>query len=543
MQNNYNQWQNQSFQGGGQMSGYSHSNPNQNAIQVNGENNASGYQQQYYNALPMWPMSIVDAESPERIFYEPNINVLYYEVVGIKSEPSPRIKQRAICDGRPIKIKYLKYDERYNREEDAVVTWLTTCGVKIEVTCPRNKLSSKTFIDCLVNSGATQMHGSDSAMRNAARIVSYINDPNRGVDTEMWIIPYNAGWINRRNYIAYSAKPNNLNSGINRNLLLDDCFRAEKSAVYDIIGRLEIFRDESNGIILLAYLVSAFLRPFYKGCGYELKSILLTPDNSSEMSKVLSAFLKIYNTDSDSTDTISNQRELTNILYNHKDDVVILNETSVREDGISKVYGFLTDTVKTGKYSRNENEYKIETMIGYRIRYKIKEYVFITLSIEDVAERTADIFKEKFHLGSKQYYTLKDAICVVLNQNEAATLADIGAYLTKIKEYDLRNKLDRLLGKDYCGKCEIDWNEVLYGKPTLTIFQMSGLNDVKYLLAEFILMDFMRYVKQNGNEEKQCVLWADECQELKNYKHFSMHDILTTNRKFGVNQLCFARNT
>ena len=190
--------------------------------------------------------------------------------------------------------------------------------------------------------------------------------------------------------------------------------------------------------------------------------------------------------------------------------------------------------------SRNEHEYEIETaiaMIGHRIRYKIKENVFITLPVEDVAERTADIFKEKFHLGSTQYYTLKDAICVVLNQNEAATLADIGAYLTEIKEYDLRNKLEQILGKDYYGKCEIDWDEVLYGKPTLTIFQMSGLNDVKYLLAEFILMDFMRYVKQNGNEEKQCVLWADECQELKNYKHFSMHDILTTNRKFGVNAL------
>lgn len=922
MQNNYNQWQNQTFQGGGQMSGYSYSNPNQNAIQVNEENNASGYQQQNdssqgemlsaaaiaekiskiwiepvsHNAPPMPPMSIIDFESPERIGYEPNLNVLYYKVVGIKGEPSPRIKDRAICNGRPIKIEYLKYDERYNREEDAVVTWLTACGKEKKVTCPKNKLSSKTFIDCLVNSGATQMHGSDSAMRNAARIVAYINDPNQGVDAKMWIVPYNAGWVNRRNYIAYSAKPNNLNSGINRNLLLDDCYRDEKSAVYDIIRRLEVFRDESNGIILLAYLVSAFLRPFYKECGYELKSILLTPDNSSEMSKVLSAFLKIYNTNTDSIDTISNQRELTNILYNHKDDVVILNETSVREDGINKVYGFLTDTVKTGKYRRNEHEYEIETtiaMIGYRIRYKIKENVFITLpiededidterlnitdtkdiptfirnfsnyiinnsvnfggrlnenhsyacrkyengkirrlyailstsldivseyfktvtgkdlselckteedvkkvienfsdfnaeydemnaaddfkqmfinmvkkgscsiidpttgkvikkattekfakvyikrwnvyiskedvceylcgnkykkqimkvflselkdigrlranegyyrkleikegddskrkrlicidkdffgklfddmttnggkdyirpyegkmkvevsdeneekmylaldadgianrqilitgvsgsgktigaanivqeylrksvsvitidltdslrpdtipgkfykdnadkiniisvykdgmginilkrkniladgnteteTIEDVAERTADIFKEKFHLGSKQYYTLKDAICVVLNQNEAATLADIGAYLTEIKEYDLRNKLDRILGKDYCGKCEIDWNEVLYGKPTLTIFQMSGLNDVKYLLAEFILMDFMRYVKQNGNEEKQCVLWADECQELKNYKHFSMHDILTTNRKFGVNAL------
>lgn len=896
MQNNYNQWQNQTFQGGGQMSGYSYSNPNQNAIQVNEENNVSGYQQQYYNALPMPPMSIIDFESPERIGYEPNLNVLYYKVVGIKGEPSPRIKDRAICNGRPIKIEYLKYDERYNREEDAVVTWLTACGKEKKVTCPKNKLSSKTFIDCLVNSGATQMHGSDSAMRNAARIVAYINDPNQGVDTETQTIPYNAGWVNGEKYTAYSEKKDNLNSGIYRNLLLEDSLRAEKSVVYDIIRRLEIFRDESNGIILLAYLVSAFLRPFYKDCGYELKSILLTPDNSSEMSKVLSAFLKIYNTNTDSIDTISNQRELTNILYNHKDDVVILNETSVREDGISKVYGFLTDTVKTGKYRRNEHEYEIETaiaMIGYRIRYKIKENVFITLpiededidterlnitdtkdiptfirnfsnyiinnsvnfggrlnenhsyacrkyengkirrlyailstsldivseyfktvtgkdlselckteedvkkvienfsdfnaeydemnavddfkqmfinivkkgscsiidsttgkvikkattekyakvyikrgnvyiskedvceylcgnkykkqimkvflselkdigrlranegyyrkleikegddskrkrlicidkdffgksfdilttntdkdyirpyegkmkvevsdesgekvylaldadgianrqilitgvsgsgktigaaniiqeylrkdvsvitidltdslrpdtipgkfykdnadkiniisvykdgmginilkrkniladgnteteTIEDVAERTADIFKEKFHLGSKQYYTLKDAICVVLNQNEAATLADIGAYLTEIKEYDLRNKLDRILGKDYCGKCEIDWNEVLYGKPTLTIFQMSGLNDVKYLLAEFILMDFMRYVKQNGNEEKRCVLWADECQELKNYKHFSMHDILTTNRKFGVNAL------
>lgn len=254
------------------------------------------------------------------------------------------------------------------------------------MTCPRNKLSSKTFIDCLVNSGATQMHGSDSAMRNAARIVAYINDPNQGVDAKTRTIPYNAGWVNGEKYMAYSEKKDNLNSGIYRNLLLEDSLRAEKSVVYDIIRRLEVFRDESNGIILLAYLVSAFLRPFYKECGYELKSILLTPDNSSEISKVLSAFLKIYNTDSDSTDTISNQRELTNILYNHKDDVVILNETSVREDGISKVYGFLTDTVKTGKYRRNEHEYEIETtiaMIGYRIRYKIKKNVFITLPIED----------------------------------------------------------------------------------------------------------------------------------------------------------------
>ena len=180
MQNNYNQWQNQPFQGGGQMSGYSYSNSNQNAIQVNEENNASGYQQQYYNALPMWPVSIIDVELPERIGYEPNLNVLYYKVVGRKGEPSPRIKDRPICDGRPIKIEYLKYDERYNREEDAVVTWLTACGKEKKVTCPRNKLSSKMFIDCLVNSGATQMHGSDSAMRNAARIVAYINDPQPG---------------------------------------------------------------------------------------------------------------------------------------------------------------------------------------------------------------------------------------------------------------------------------------------------------------------------------------------------------------------------
>lgn len=92
------------------MSGYSYSNPNQNAIQVNEENNVSGYQQQYYNALPMPPMSIIDFESPERIGYEPNLNVLYYKVVGIKGEPSPRIKDRAICNGRPIKIEYLKYD-------------------------------------------------------------------------------------------------------------------------------------------------------------------------------------------------------------------------------------------------------------------------------------------------------------------------------------------------------------------------------------------------------------------------------------------------
>ena len=137
------------------------------------------------------------------------------------------------------------------------------------------------------------MHGSDSAMRNAARIVAYINDPNRGVDAETCLIPYNAGWVNGEKYTAYSEKKNNLNYGIYRNLLLEDSFRAEKSAVYDIIRRLEIFRDKSNGIILLVYLVSAFLRPFYKDCGYELKSILLTPDNSSEMSKVLSAFLKI----------------------------------------------------------------------------------------------------------------------------------------------------------------------------------------------------------------------------------------------------------
>ena len=274
MQNNYNQWQNQTFQGGGQMSGYSYSNPNQNAIQVNEENNASGYQQQNDSSQgemlsaaaiaekisKIWiePVSH-NVELPERIGYDPNLNVLYYKVVGTKGEPSPRIKDRPICNGRPIKIEYLKYDERYNREEDAVVTWLTACGKEKKVTCPKNKLSSKTFIDCLVNSGATQMHGSDSAMRNAARIVAYINDPNQGVDAEMQTIPYNAGWVNGEKYTAYSEKKDNLNSGIYRNLLLEDSLRAEKSAVYDIIRRLEIFRDKSNGIILLVYLVSAFL--------------------------------------------------------------------------------------------------------------------------------------------------------------------------------------------------------------------------------------------------------------------------------------------
>lgn len=127
------------------------------------------------------------------------------------------------------------------------------------------------------------------------------------------------------------------------------------------------------------------------------------------------------------------------------------------------------------------------------------------------------------------------------NSSDGVELEDVCGILEEKKDQSARSllmKLQRISRRNIFTKGNFSWEEVLYGKPTLTIFQLSGLqSEIKKLVSDFIFMDFMYYIMLHGSLDKPCVLWADECQTLNFKKGSPLYDILTLGRKFGVSAM------
>lgn len=175
----------------------------------------------------------------------------------------------------------------------------------------------------------------------------------------------------------------------------------------------------------------------------------------------------------------------------------------------------------------------------------------------DVADRFSDIVAKTLGMGysqrarlygaSMKYY---DEGMVPLN-SENEYFAKLSYSYGKVKKdfhllqyclaeyYDdiSRSVLDKtasLIDKDiFTGKA-VDWNQILYCEPTVTIFDLSGFSDhIQRLIMEFLLWDFWFYTMSFGAKEKPFIAVFDECQNLNQKKNSPIAKILTEGRKFG----------
>ena len=162
----------------------------------------------------------------------------------------------------------------------------------------------------------------------------------------------------------------------------------------------------------------------------------------------------------------------------------------------------------------------------------------------DLADRITDLMTETHRLGQSQQCILSNAITEALSYNnlsDGVELEDVCEILEEKKDQSAKSllmKLQRISRRNIFTNGDFSWKKVLYGNPTLTIFQLSGLqSEIKKLVSDFIFMDFMYYIMLHGSLDKPCVLWADECQTLNFMKGSPLYDILTLGRKFGVSAM------
>lgn len=321
-------------------------------------------------------------ETENRLYYRYNIQENYVVT---------QRRTHCICNGRPIKMIRFKYDPKYKKTDDYCFTWIGVEGREVVVTCPCDQLYNKKFIDILVVNGAASMTGRDSPLKNAGYILSYANSSDK-VERGFIYIPYNAGWMDTEEKYYYYKKritnsiTENNESGADMNLLCCDSEREEVSAARDIIRRIGVFSNKSTGIILLSYLVSAFLRTFYNNCGYVLNSILVVNDKCQETEKVLSSFLQIYNTGSDVLEVLSKEKSVEDILYVHKDDIIIFKEGAARGSEAYKAKKHLVDAVSSKRYRIGKKSYTTDSsvvVIGNDITFEFEKKYFNIFPLTD----------------------------------------------------------------------------------------------------------------------------------------------------------------
>ncbi|MGM0409822.1 MAG: DNA phosphorothioation-dependent restriction protein DptH [Bacillota bacterium] len=81
---------------------------------------------------------------------------------------------------------------------------------------------------------------------------------------------------------------------------------------------------------------------------------------------------------------------------------------------------------------------------------------------------------------------------------------------------------------------DFSWDEIVQNDGRVSVIQLSGFSqDIKLLIAEFLLWDLWYYKKQNGSEQKPLSLVIDEAQNLDHSSKSPTAKILTEGRKFG----------
>ena len=212
--------------------------------------------------------------------------------------------------------------------------------------------------------------------------------------------------------------------------------------------------------------------------------------------------------------------------------------------------GLRIDTMPEAFYRKNKDGINIIPVYDVGLSMNLLERKEILVNGEkrlekacDLADRITDLITETHNLGQSQQCILSETLLEALceNNGSAAELSDVCEIL-KVRSgqsaKSLLMKLRRSERRNIFTQGDFSWEKVLYGEPTLTIFQLSGLQtEIKKLVCDFILMDFMFYVMLYGKRDKPCVLWADECQKLNFKKGSPLYDILTLGRKFGVSAI------
>ena len=213
--------------------------------------------------------------------------------------------------------------------------------------------------------------------------------------------------------------------------------------------------------------------------------------------------------------------------------------------------GLRLDTMPEFFYHENQKRINVISVydegLGMNLLERKKIYVNDEKRLEkdcDVADRITDLIAETHRLGQNQQCLLNEAIVTALwisEDRKSIDLSDVCNILKISKDKSAKSllvKLRRIERRKIFTRGNFSWDGVLYGEPTLTVFQLSGLQpEIKKLACDFILMDFMFYVMLNGSRDKPCVLWADECQKFNFKKDSALYDILTLGRKFGVSAI------
>lgn len=175
----------------------------------------------------------------------------------------------------------------------------------------------------------------------------------------------------------------------------------------------------------------------------------------------------------------------------------------------------------------------------------------------ETADRIVDVLDKIYKFGCKQKAKLYQCIVKGLGDNveklnttnEYYSLLDLHneqplmdfrllQYLLKERDDQTANEiLDRMesfIDKHIFRGKELQWHEILYGEPSITIIDLSGFsNEIQKLIVEFLLWDLWYFTVSFGDEHKPFVMVLDECQNL-NHKHNSpTAKILTEGRKFG----------
>ena len=103
----------------------------------------------------------------------------------------------------------------------------------------------------------------------------------------------------------------------------------------------------------------------------------------------------------------------------------------------------------------------------------------------DLADRITDLMTETHNLGQSQQCLLSEATLEALTENNdlTAELSDVCEILEEKSGQSTKSlfmKLRRIERRNIFTSGSFSWNEILYGEPTLTIFQLSGLqNEIK----------------------------------------------------------------
>jgi Bacterial protein of unknown function (DUF853). len=174
-----------------------------------------------------------------------------------------------------------------------------------------------------------------------------------------------------------------------------------------------------------------------------------------------------------------------------------------------------------------------------------------------VADRVVEVLNRIFKLGCKQKAKLYRCIVKGISGNLTQLNEDNEYYCFlnilnnkpimnfRLLQYllkemndqtsdDMLDKLESMIDKQVFRGKELEWQEIVYGKPTVTIFDLGDYSmEVQKLIVEFILWDLWHFTVLNGSEEKLFVIILDECQNLNHKQNSPIAKILTEGRKFG----------